>query len=304
MIQHRRARALLALLGATLGGCAATRSEGGYASPEAAVDALVSAMRPYDAERVRAVLGAEEEGLLSSGDEVADRADREHFLASFDERHALLTDGDRAVLVVGGDDWPLPIPLVHVEGAWHFDLERGREEILDRRIGRNELAAIQVCRAIADAQREYAALEPMGRGREYAARFSSTPGQRDGLYWPAAEGEPESPLGPLVASASEEGYALGSGAERAPYQGYFYRMLTAQGPHAPGGARDYLADGRVSGGFAVLAEPAVHGSSGVMTFLIGPTGVVYQRDLGPGTAEVAAKIRSFDPDPGWAVVRD
>lgn len=306
-ISWKRAGVLvLAAAAAPLLGCAASGEEG-YGSPEAAVEALVGALRSGDPDQVRAVLGPEGEELLDSGDEVADRLDREAFLRSYDERHALLAQGDEAVLVVGGDEWPLPIPLVRADGDWRFDLERGQDEILARRIGRNELATIEVCRAIVDAQNEYAAADRDGRGPgAYASRFLSTSGARDGLYWPAADGEPESPLGPLVAEAAAEGYARQSAAseERQPYHGYYYRMLTAQGSAAPGGSTSYWVDGRLTGGFAVLAEPASYGNSGVMTFLVGPSGIVYERDLGPETGDLAGSIQEFSPDASWAVVRE
>jgi len=210
------------------------------------------------------------------------------------------------VLMVGNDRWPMPIPLVQHGAGWQFDTERGKDEILARRIGRNELSAIEVCRAVVDAQAEYVAQDNSGRGAgEYAARFVSAIGKRDGLFWPALAGQPESPLGPLVAEAAKEGYSRsGDPSRRQAYHGYYYRMLAAQGAAATGGAMSYLVDGRMTGGFAVLAEPAVYGVSGMMTFLVARSGVVYQRDLGPDTARVAAAIKAFDPGSGWTVVHD
>jgi len=200
----------------------------------------------------------------------------------------------------------MPIPLVQNGAGWHFDTERGKDEILSRRIGRNELSTIEVCRAVVDAQLEYAAQDNSGRGAgEFAAKFVSAVGKRDGLFWPAAAGQPESPLGPLVAEAAKEGYSRsGDPSRRQAYHGYYYRMLTAQGAGAPGGAKSYLVDGRLTGGFAVLAEPAAYGVSGVMSFVVARNGVVYQRDLGSDTARAAAAIKAFDPVDGWTIVHE
>ena len=308
-MQSIRIRRLpLALLPASvllgLAACASAPKQGMYETPDAACDALVAALRSNDPAHLEAVLGKEGAELLSSGDEVADKANLADFMESYDARHDVVMEADEAVLVVGPDNWPLPLPLVKSDDSWHFDLVRGRLEILARRIGRNELSTIQVCRAIVDAQQEYASEDRTGNGAgEYAAKFLSTEGKRDGLFWPTKEGEAESPLGPLVAEAHSEGYRRGQ-QERNPYHGYCYRMLLEQGPTAPGGAAKYMVGGRMTGGFAVLAEPADWGNSGVMTFMVGPTGIVYQKNLGEKTTEVAATIQSFDPDPSWEVVED
>lgn len=298
-----------ALLAASLlaAACASSRAAGTFASPEAAADALVAALRAEDEQRLRDVIGDEGTEMLSSGDEVADRADRDTFVVAYDAQHQLLAKDDAAMLVVGAGAWPLPLPIRRVDGGWRFDIEAGKDEILSRRIGRNELSAIEVCRAIVDAQEDYAMLDHGHGPGEYAQRFASSAGMHDGLYWPTGEGEPESPLGPLVAIATDEGYAVGTEAtavaqERQPYHGYYYRILTAQGPSAPGGAMSYLVDGRMTLGHAVLAQPAVYGSSGIMSFLAGPNGVLYQRDLGPDTERVAAAIEAFDPTPEWTLV--
>jgi hypothetical protein len=196
----------------------------------------------------------------------------------------------------------MPIPLVQDAAGWWFDASRGREEILNRRIGRNELSAVQVCLAYVDAQREYYVRDPDGDALlQYAQRFRSTPGKRDGLYWDAQPDEPPSPLGALVARAEAEGYPTKrpSGA-RIPYWGYYYRIVKAQGPHAPGGAYDYVVRGNMIGGFALVAYPAEYGASGVMTFIVSHDGVVYQKDLGPGTAAAARALTRFDPDPSWS----
>ena len=205
----------------------------------------------------------------------------------------------RAVLTVGVDDWPMPVPLVMTGMRWSFDAAAGREEVLARRIGRNELNTIQVLKAMADAQIEYARTGAGSGQLAYAQKFASSPGKKDGLYWPVKDGEPMSPLGPLVAQAATEGYTT---ANLTPYHGYLFRILTGQGSSAPGGAFDYVAKGVMIGGFAMVAYPASYGVSGVMTFLISHDGVVYQKDLGPTTAQTAAKMTRFDPGPGWQKV--
>ena len=209
---------------------------------------------------------------------------------------------ERAVLVIGNREWPFPIPLVKQGGAWRFDTEAGAEEILNRRIGRNELGAIEVCRAHVDAQREYASKDRNGDGiLEYASRFRSSPGQRDGLYWPVGPDEETSPMGPLMASAQAEGYFTQQlpGHERQPYHGYYYRILTRQGEDAPGGAYDYIVRDRMIGGFALVAFPAKYGASGIMTFIVNQDGVVYQSDLGPDTEAIARQMTEFNPDTNW-----
>lgn len=290
---------LLALTGTR--GWAADPSPATFASPEQAVDALVVAVRHTDLGEVRRLLGREGRALIWSGDRVADRLGRDRFIAAYDHRHRLdLVSPTRAVLVVGAEAWPFPIPVVHGAGSWRFDTAAGIREILDRRIGRNELNVIEVSRAFVVAQRDYAARDPLGTGlREYAQRLLSTPGGRDGLYWPAEPGEPESPLGPLVAIARAEGYGRTPPDQPTPYHGYYYRLLTRQGPGAPGGARDYIVGGHMTGGFALLAFPARYGNSGVMTFLVNQNGIVYQKNLGPDTPATAERITEFDPDATW-----
>jgi hypothetical protein len=209
-------------------------------------------------------------------------------------------DGSQT-LIIGNDDWPFPIPLVNKGGKWQFDTKAGLDEILRRRIGRNELAAIQVSLAYVQAQNEYASLDPTGLGPHvYAQRIVSRPGKRDGLYWATAEGEQASPLGELAAEASAEGYKTGN--TPIPYYGYYYRILTRQGAHAPGGAYDYLAKGKMIGGFALVAYPAQYGNSGIMTFIVNQDGTVFQKDLGPQSDKLARKIEAFDPDSTWAKV--
>jgi hypothetical protein len=233
---------------------------------------------------------------------VADRAARARFVAAWEGGHAIARPAaDRAVLELGADRWPFPIPLVQRGGAWRFDARLGEQALIERRIGRNELDTIATLRALVDAQRDYAATAGrQGALRAYARRFFSTPGARDGLYWATAPDEPDSPLGPLVAAASAGGYARGDGPQ--PYQGYLFRLLEAQGPHAPGGAIDFLVGDRLLGGFGILAWPARYGDSGVMSFLVSHHGTVFERDLGPETAAAAQRITRFDPEPGWVPV--
>ena len=279
-----------------------------FASAEEAVDALLAATRADDAEGLVAILGSRGIKLIHSGDPIADRDGRQRFIAAYDQSHRLEYDGSKqAVLLVGAEDWPLPIPLVHGGGGWRFDTPAGEQQIIDRRVGRNELSVIEVCRAYVLAQREYADLQASGGAeRQYAQRFLSHPGQRDGLYWPITGEEAESPLGPLVAQARAEGYVNekpGSGPH--PYYGYYYRILTRQGAHASGGARNYVdAGGRMTGGFALLAYPAAYGDSGVMTFIVNQNGIVREKNLGAHTAKLARAISAYDPDPTWRIALD
>lgn len=273
-----------------------------FKSPDEAVDALVTAVKDGKAEDIVAVLGPEGQALASSGDPVADAAARQRFQSAYDESHALKKENDaKTILIIGKDDFPFPIPIVAEKGEWRFDTAAGAEEILDRRIGENELAAIEVMHAYVDAQREYATVDHDGKGVQYARKILSTEGKADGLYWPTAEGESESPFGPLVAEARAEGYVKHSG-HPTPYHGYVFRILTSQGGKAAGGARDYIIDGRMIGGFGLVAAPAEYGNSGVMTFIVNHDGDVYQKDLGSDTARIAAQMKSFNPDSSWTKV--
>jgi DUF2950 family protein len=273
-----------------------------FATPEAATAALVAAVRADDLRRIRAVLGPGSDELISSGDPVADQQGRARFVAAFEKNSRIEMEGDsKANLIVGENDWPLPFPLVKRADGWRFDARSGAEEILNRRIGRNELAAIQVCLAYVDAQREYALTQGNHDGvHEYAMKLVSTSGKKDGLYWPVKEGQPLSPLGPLAAKAKEEGYGKSKNAEHEPYHGYFYRILTGQGSNAAGGAYSYTIHRRMIGGFALVAYPARWGASGVMTLIVNHDGIVYQKNLGKGTAEIASKMTRFNPDSSWA----
>jgi hypothetical protein len=289
---------------APLAGAAAVRQRT-YATPDEAAAALVAAARGHDAKAILEVLGEDAGPLIHSGDPVRDRNGRDRFVHAYEESHAVTRSGDdKAVLEVGKSEWPFPIPLVRSAAGWRFDAAEGKEEILDRRIGRNELSAVEVCQAYADAQREYHLRNPSGDALpHYAQRFTSTPGKRDGLFWETKPGEEPSPLGPLVTSARGEGYGgKAGGATRAPYHGYYYRILTAQGPGAAGGAYDYVVRGQMIGGFALVAYPAIWDNSGVMTFLVNHDGVVFQKDLGPDTAAIAEAMTTFNPDDTWTRV--
>lgn len=274
-----------------------------FTSPSEASAALVEAARRDDMTRLRRIMGVAGRQILSSGDPVADRADRLRFVAAYDSRHALSQKGDKATLLVGEAEYPFPIPLARTGGGWRFDAAAGREEVLARRIGRNELAAIQASLAIVDAQQDYAAKDRTGQGRGvYAQRIVSRAGSKDGLYWPAVSGEEPSPLGALAAQAAAEGYQAGGTGQ--PFHGYLYKILSRQGQAAPGGSLDYVAGGQMIGGFALLAYPAEYGRSGIMSFIVNHLGTVYQKDLGAETARAAARMRAFNPEKGWEKVQN
>lgn len=267
------------------------------------MQSLVDALQHDDEAELLEILAPDGATILSSGDDVADRVAVEQFLARFEEGHQISKGADGThTLLVGHDDWPLPMPIVGHGKGFVFDTRAGRDEIVNRRIGRNELSAQQVCLAIVDAQREYVALRPMGGELpQYARKLVSDPGMKDGLYWPTPDGEPPSPLGPLAASAAVEPYRSlpNEDNEPRPYYGYRYRLLTSQGAHARGGELDYVMHGKLVGGFAVVAYPAQYGNSGVMTFMTNHDGVLYERDLGPKTARIVESMTAFDPEPGW-----
>jgi hypothetical protein len=274
-----------------------------FATPESAVEAFVAAHKPGNTAALLKILGPDSEKLINSGDPVADKEGREKFMKAFDAAHKIESEGEnRRILVVGEEEWPFPIPLVRSGEAWRFDTEAGEQEILNRRIGRNELNVMQVCRSYVEAQREFAKLTPKAAGKpEYAKRFLSAPGNHDGLYWPTKPDEAESPLGPLLAAAGAEGYNNKATETRLPYHGYFYKILTQQGKDASGGAANYIINGKMTGGFALIAYPARYGDSGVMTFIINQNGIVYEKNLGPKTAEIAKQITVYDPDKSWKI---
>jgi hypothetical protein len=305
---HALVLGLALALGApgALPGSARAQAAGGtqldFASAEEAADTLIAAVRADDQRQLLRVLGPAGRKLIHSGDRVADREARQRLLGAYDTAHRVEPEGENnASLVLGAEEWSLPIPLVREGARWRFDTQASAQKIIDRRVGRNELNVIEVCRAYWAAQRQFAAHNPMtGKPGPYAARFESSPGRHDGLYWDAAPGEEPSPLGPLVARARAEGYAAKETKGRTePYHGYYYRILTGQGPHAPGGAKDYLVDGQLSGGFALIAFPAKWGDSGIMTFVINQSGIVFAKNLGPDTARIARRISQYDPDLSW-----
>jgi hypothetical protein len=276
-----------------------------FASPEEAAKALVDALKTGDKAQLSVLFGPGSESLISSGDDVEDKATRERFLKNYEEKNSLEKKGDDEVLLqVGKDDWPLPIPIRKKGSAWAFDTKAGKEEFLNRRIGRNELNVIDVLEAYVVAQREYAGKDRDGDGvYPYAQKFASAPGKKDGLYWKAGEGEEASPLGPFTARAAQEGYTRKTKSEKpSPYHGYYFRILKAQGKNAPGGAYDYVVKGNMILGFGLVAWPAKYGSSGIMTFIVNQEGVVYQKDLGKGTAKAAGGMKRYDPDPTWQKV--
>lgn len=298
-------RALVSLtIAALLCTTSAAIAQQTFKTPDEAAGALASAAKANDMKALITVLGPDGEDIVSSGDAVADAATREKFVANYDAKHEIAMEGDgKATMVIGQEDFPFPIPLVRKDGMWRFDTAAGREEILFRRIGRNELDAIQACLAYVDAQNEYAEKDRTGAGiNTYAQRVISRPGKKDGLYWPTTEGEDPSPLGELVAQATAEGYRVGAG--RTPFHGYYFKILTRQGTAAPGGELDYVVRGNMIGGFALVAYPAEYGNSGVMTFLVNHAGTVFQKDLGPDTANLAERMSSFNPDQTWQTVSD
>jgi len=270
-----------------------------FKTPDEAVSALVAAVRADKVRDMVSVLGTAAQEIVLSGDDVADQKARAAFLIAYDAKHQIVKKGETsASLVVGQSDWELPIPIVETKGSWQFDAAQGREEVLFRRIGANELFVIQMCLAYVDAQNEYATMNPQQtRVDSYAQRFISSPGKKDGLYWPSSANEPRSPLGEQAALATREGYRFGQ--SPIPYHGYYFKILTSQGPTAPGGAVNYIYNGNMIGGFALVAYPAEYGNSGVMTFLVNHTGMIFQKDLGSKTERVASRITEFSPDHTW-----
>ena len=273
------------------------RAQQVFSSPDDAASALAAAVKSGARKDLLRVLGSEGEDIISSGDEVGDAESRTRFTSAYDAKHSVKTEGDKkAVMILGNDDFPFPIPLMKRKNGWEFDTEAGRLEILYRRIGRNELDAIQTCLAFVDAENEYAEKDRGQGAGVYAQRIVSTTGKKDGLYWPGED----SPLGELAAQAAGEGYKVSEGP--IPYHGYYFRVLTQQGPNAPGGTLDYVVKGKMIGGFALLAWPAEYGNSGVMTFLVNHNGVVYQKDLGDYTMRLVKRMNWFDPDQTWKKV--
>lgn len=277
-----------------------------FSTPDEAVKTAISAARNNDDKEMLSIFGSSARDLIFSGDAVADKQRRMNFLQLYDEKNRLVAEKDRYVLVVGKHDWPFPVPLAKKGDAWFFDTDKGREEILNRRIGENELSTIQSMLAIVDAQREYAMASIKSKGApEYAQKLMSDTGKQNGLYWETKDGEKPSPLGPVIAKARKEGYAKKkSGDKPSPFHGYYFRIVHAQGKNAAGGAHNYVVRGKMVGGFAVIAYPAVYGNVGVMTFIVNHDGVVYQKDLGKNTAKIAEAMKTYDPGSGWKKVAD
>ena len=276
-----------------------------FATPEEAAAGLVQALQKGDAAGLNDLFGPGAEALVSSGDPVADAADRAKFVASYNEKHVLVPDGaDKVEVQVGSNGWPLPVLIVLRSGRWYFDGASGAQELVYRRIGHNELGAIGVCRGYVDAQIDYASTGHDGKGAGlYAQQLRSDAGMHNGLYWKTADGESPSPVGPFIAQAASEGYRAAEGMSPA-YHGYQYRSLFRQSKRAKGGALEYFVDGELVNGFGLVAWPATYGVSGVMTFIVNQDGVVFQKDLGADTAKTVDAMIAFDPDPSWAVVKD
>jgi hypothetical protein len=282
---------------------AAVMAQKRFTSPEEAVYSLVSAIRADDLKEIRVILGPGSEALISSGDEAADKVGREKFLKAYDQKNSLEEPSkDGRVLHIGPDDWPMSIPIVKKDAAWVFDIDKGKKEILNRRVGRNELHVIDVLHAYVEAQHEYATKDCGGGGKvEFAQRLISTEGKRDGLYWLTKEGEEMSPLGPLVAQASKEGYA---NPDLQPFHGYYFKILKGQGKHAEGGKYNYVVKGKMILGFALVAYPAEYGNSGVMTFIVNQEGIVFEKNLGKATKRIAESMKIYDPDKTWKKISE
>ena len=276
-----------------------------FPTPEDAVVAAVDAAKASNTSELAAIFGAEGEKVLFSGDPVMDQRSREVFLVAYAERAALKADGPaRRILYVGYEDWPFPIPLVKEGQVWRFDTSAGAQEILYRRIGRNELSTIGVCRTLVEAQKEYAAVGRDGKSAGiYAQKLASTPGKHDGLYWKSEDPEELSPLGEFAAEAAAEGYRRPEEGQPTPFHGYLFRSLNSQGKSAKHGARSYIVKGEMRDGFALIAFPAAYGVSGVMTFIVNQDGVVYEKDLGSETSKIAAEIKEFEPDSSWQKIQ-
>jgi Protein of unknown function (DUF2950) len=283
-------------------GCVPSRSlaqqpgQSTFSSPEEAANALVAAALKNDEKAMLEILGPDGKQIVSSGDEVEDAESHANFARRYQEMHRFVREPDGTTVVyIGAHNWPAPIPLLNKGNLWYFDTDAGKKEILYRRIGRNEISAIEISRELVAAQKEYYSAQH----KEYAQKIFSDEGQRNGLYWKASENEPQSPIGPLVAAAVAEGYAKGQGEPATPYRGYFFHILTRQGKNAPGGAKSYVMNGKMTEGFAFVAYPAEYRSSGVMTFIVGADGVVYQKDLGKKTDVLAKGMKEYNLDSSW-----
>jgi hypothetical protein len=271
-----------------------------FASPGEAAQAMIAAAKADNTDALLQIFGPEGKELISSGDDVADKNSRNNTAQRYEQLHRLVREPDDTVTVyMGAENWPFPIPLVKKGNAWYFDTPAGKQEVLYRRIGKNELTTMDVLHAIVDAQKQYQSATHDGETvKQYAVKIVSDPGKHNGLYWKVAAGEPESPIGPLIADAVSAGYTKKQGGPT-PFHGYIYKHLNSQGSAAAGGAKEFMADGKMTGGFGVLAYPAEYRNSGVMTFMVNQDGIVYQKDLGPDTAKIAAAMTQYNPDPSW-----
>jgi hypothetical protein len=292
---------------AVLGGCipvisvAQQKGQKTFASSEEAANALVQATQSNDEQAMLEILGRDAKRVVASGDDEEDAQSRANFVKKYQEMHRLVTEPDMTTtLYIGAENWPTPIPLVNKTNVWYFDTDAAWREILFRRVGKNEMSAIRVCQQLAAAQKEYYSTQQS----VYAQRIYSSDGQRDGLYWKASEPQSQSPIGPLVASAVAEGYTNTQEGAPTPYRGYYYRILTSQGKNASGGAKGYIVNGKMTGGFAFEAYPAEYRSSGVMTFIVGEDGVVWEKDLGKKTDVLAKSIKEYNPDSTWKRAED
>jgi hypothetical protein len=291
------ALAMLLLLACFPGGSAAQqKGQKTFSSPEEASAAFAATARNNDEKAMLDILGPDAKQVVSSGDPIQDAENHANFARKYQEMHRFMKEPDGSVtLYIGAENWPTPIPLIMKGSSWFFDTEAGKKEILFRRIGRNELSAVRICQELVAAQKEHYAAE----NNQYAKQIFSDAGQHNGLYWKVSDGEPQSPIGPLVASAVAEGYDKGEAGPPTPYRGYLFHVLTRQGKHAPGAAKSYVVNGKMTEGFAFVAYPAEYRSSGVMTFIVGKDGTVLQKDLGKKTASLGKAMQEYDPDASW-----
>jgi hypothetical protein len=290
------------LLGGNLS--AQQSNEKSFASPGEAALALYNAVKAHDSQTVAAIFGSNSNDILHTGDEVADKNMADNFVRRYEQMHRVVVEPDQTVtLYIGAENWPLPIPIVkNSAGAWYFDTESGKQEILQRRVGTNENDAIEVLYNLVEAQENYASKPRQGENtKHYALKFLSDDGKQNGLYWKTVDNDSPSPIGPLLVSAASEGYKVKNG-ENTPFHGYYYRMLTKQGPAAKGGALDYVVNGKLTRGFAFVAYPAEYRNSGVMTFIVNKSGIVYQKDLGAQTSDIASAMQEYNPGTGWEQV--
>jgi Protein of unknown function (DUF2950) len=295
------ALAMLLLACFSAGSAAQQKGQKTFSSPEEASQALVAAAQGNDQKTMLDILGPDAQDIVSSGDPTQDAENHTNFARKYQEMHRFVKEPNGSVMLyIGAENWPAPIPLAMKGNAWFFDTEAGKREILFRRIGRNELSAIRICQELVAAQKEYYAAQ----NNQYAKQIFSDAGQHNGLYWKVSDGEPQSPIGPLVASAVAEGYNKGQAGPPTPYRGYLFHVLTRQGKHVSGGAKSYIVNGKMTEGFAFIAYPAEYRSSGVMTFVVNKDGIVYQKDFAKKTESLGKAMQEYNPDPAWRKAED